>query len=97
MSLSPPTPPGMGRGPHGHRGHSAARPVGSASRSVSEVAVTQRPATGAASAWARAGRSGELAVAAERQGWGILQPGDDNLGMAVPLPRVTGLLPPQVL
>ncbi|EDM11311.1 sema domain, seven thrombospondin repeats (type 1 and type 1-like), transmembrane domain (TM) and short cytoplasmic domain, (semaphorin) 5B (predicted), isoform CRA_c [Rattus norvegicus] len=60
VSLSPPTPPGMGRGPHGHRGLSAARPVGSASRSVSEVAATQRPAMGAASAWARAGRSGSV-------------------------------------
>lgn len=81
VSLSPPTPPGMGRGPHGHRGLSAARPVGSASRSVSEVAATQRPAMGAASAWARAGRSGELAVDAKTLELGcgihagILQPG----------------------
>jgi hypothetical protein len=81
VSLSPPTPPGMGRGPHGHRGLSAARPVGSASRSVSEVAATRRPAMGAAFAWARAGRSGELPVVAEMLELGcgihlgILRPG----------------------
>lgn len=103
VSLSPPpTPPGMGRGPHGHRGLSAARPVGSASRSVSEVAATRRLATGAASAWARAGRSGELAVDAE-----ILEPGcgihpgfsslDSGAGVAASHFRVTRLPSPQVL
>lgn len=51
----------MGRGPRGPRGPCAARPVGSDSRSASEVAATLLPATGAASAWARAGRSGEQA------------------------------------
>lgn len=60
MSLSPPAPPGTGRGHRGHRGPYAAPLVGLDSRSASEVAATLLRATGAASAWARAGRNGEL-------------------------------------
>ena len=60
LSLSPPAPPGTGRGHPGRLGPCAAPPVGSDSRSASEAAATPRRATGAASAWARAGRSGEL-------------------------------------
>lgn len=55
----PSDPPGMGRGPRGRRGPCAARPAALDSRSASEVAATLLPATVAASAWARAGRSGE--------------------------------------
>lgn len=68
MSLSPRAPPGTGRGPRGRRGPCAARPVGLDSRSASEVAATLLRATGAASAWARAGRSGELGC-----GWRFLR------------------------
>lgn len=60
LSLPPLAPPGTGHGHRGRLGPCAAPPVGSDSRSASGAAATLRRATGAASAWARVGRSGEL-------------------------------------